>query len=94
MYTLEQAIKMQEDFTYIIDKERRIGMETGNSQITLFFGHGGTICESYKDNSITATMPTDEKYISLKNKYFPNGDNLSIFYPYQFKKDLDKKLEG
>lgn len=93
MYTLEQASEMQQDFSYIIEKERRVGMETGKDKITLFFGHGGTIQEKYKDKTLTATMPTDQKYLDLKAKYFPVGNSLSIFYPGEFKKGLDSNTE-
>jgi len=89
MYTLEQATEIQEDFLYIIDYERRIGMETSKDCIILYFKHGGVLKEYYKDKSIEATMPSEKKYLELKSKYFPIDKNLSIFYPYEFKKRLD-----
>jgi hypothetical protein len=58
--------------------------------MTLFFGHGGTLKESYVDGRVSATMPTDKKYLALKAKYF-STDNLSIFYPSEFKKYLNKQ---
>ena len=93
MYTLEQAAAMQEEFGYIIEQERRVGMETSRDKITLFFNHGGTISEWYKDKTVTATMPTNKKYLDLKAKYFPVGNSLSIFYPSSFKKDIDNNAE-
>jgi hypothetical protein len=89
MYTLEQAEELQQDFAYIIEKERRNGMETGQNCITLFFNHGGVVREYYRDRRVEATIPKDKKYLELKAKYFPDTNRLSIFYPYEFKKYLD-----
>lgn len=93
MYTLEQAAQLQKDFEYIIKHECRTGMETGRDRITIFFNHGGTVSEWYKDKKITATMPSDKKYLELKAKYFPVGNSLSIFYPNEYKKGLDSNNE-
>ena len=93
MYTLAQAEELQRDFTYIIEKERRNGMETSKEGITLFFAHGGTILDFYKSIHKTATMPTDKKYLELKAKYFSGTNSLSIFYPNEFKKYLDNIKE-
>lgn len=93
MYTLEQAVQLQKDFAYIIEHERRTGMETGRDRITIFFNHGGSVSEWYKDKTVTATMPTNKKYLELKAKYFPVGNSLSIFYPDSFKKDIDNNTE-
>lgn len=92
MYTLEQANQLQQDFEYIINGERRTGMETGRDCITLFFNHGGVIREYYRDRRIEATTPKDKKYLDLKAKYF-SENNLSLFYPSEFKKDLDNNEE-
>ena len=89
MYTLEQANELQADFEYIINCERRTGMETGQNCITLFFNHGGVVREYYRERRLEATMPKDKKYLELKAKYFPDTNSLSIFYPYEFKKPLD-----
>jgi hypothetical protein len=88
MYTLEQANQLQSDFEYIINCERRTGMETGRECVTLFFNHGGVVREYYRDKRVEATMPKDKKYLELKAKYF-SANNVSLFYPSEFKKQLD-----
>lgn len=93
MYTLKQANELQEDFAYIIDCEQQIGMETALGNITLFFKHGGAIKESYNSMIISATMPTNKRYLALKAKYFPDINSLSIFYPTRYKKYLDNTQE-
>ena len=92
MYTLDQANELQRDFEYIINSERRIGMETGREFVTLFFNHGGVVREYYRDKRAEATMPKDKTYLALKAKYF-SANNLSIFYPNEFKKYLDNDEE-
>jgi hypothetical protein len=92
MYTLEQAQELQNDFDYIINSERRSGMETGRDYITLFFNHGGVVREYYRDKRVEATIPKDKKYLELKAKYF-SANNLSLFYPNEFKKYLDNDEE-
>ena len=92
MYTLDQANELQQDFAYIISCERRVGMETGKDFITLFFNHGGVVREYYHGKRVEATMPKDKKYLALKAKYF-SANNLSIFYPNEFKKYLDNDEE-
>jgi hypothetical protein len=91
MNTLEQATQLQQDFAYIIAGEQQNGMETSSGCITLFFKHGGVIKEFR--STTTATMPTDNKYLELKAKYFPNTNSLSIFYPNKYKKYLDNIKE-
>ena len=92
MYTLEQASELQADFEYIINSERRTGMETGRDCIALFFNHGGVIREYYRDKRVEATIPKDKKYLDLKAKYF-SANTLSLFYPNEFKKYLDNNEE-
>jgi len=92
MYTLDQAKELQKDFEYIVNSERRVGMEIGRDFVTLFFNHGGVVREYYRDKRAEATMPRDKTYIELKTKYFFTN-SLSIFYPDEFKKYLDKDEE-
>jgi len=33
--------ELQEDFAYIINAEKNLGLETGNSKMTFLFQHGG-----------------------------------------------------
>ena len=92
MYTLDQANELQREFEYIINSERRVGMETGRDFVTLFFNHGGVVREYYRDSRAEATMPKDKTYLALKAKYF-STNSLSIFYPNEFKKYLDNDEE-
>ena len=92
MYTLDQANELQQDFTYIISCERRIGMETSQDFVTLFFNHGGVVREYYHGKRVEATMPKDKRYLEIKAKYFFTN-SLSIFYPSEFKKYLDNDEE-
>lgn len=84
------AKQLQEDFAYIINGEKSVGVETGQSKMTFLYHHGGTVSEYYYDKKIEATVPTDKKYLELKAKYFGDVSNsIWLFYPNQFKKYLD-----
>lgn len=85
----EAAAQMQEDFAYIINGEKNLGIETGRDKITFLYHHGGTIIEYYRDKRVEATMPKDKKYLELKAKYYGNATDKSLFYPRQYKKYLD-----
>ena len=85
--------ELQEDFAYIINAEKKLGVETGPGKMTFLFQHGGTVTR-YFDSSVEATIPSDKKYLNLKSKYFGNVENkLSLFYPREFKNQLDKHSE-
>ncbi len=89
----ESAAQMQEDFAYIINGERSVGIETGREKITFLYHHGGTVSEYYRDKRVEATMPKDKRYLELKAKYYKDVTNISLFYPRQFKKYLDNNEE-
>jgi len=82
---------IQADFEYIINAEKRLGIETGSNRITFLFQHGGTVSRYNNDQRVEATFPKDSKYIELKQKYFGDLENkLYLFYPREYKKDIDK----
>ncbi len=86
--------ELQEDFAYIINAEKNLGLETGNSKMTFLFQHGGTVSRFYSDDRIEATLPKDKKYLELKAKYFGSVENkLWLFYPLEYKKYLDKNVK-
>ncbi len=83
------AKQLQEDFAYIINGEKGIGVETGQNKMTFLYHHGGTVSQYYNNKRIEATMPKDKKYLELKAKYYGDITKMSLFYPTTFKKDLD-----
>ena len=84
---------LQDEFAYIINAEKGIGIETGKSKITYLFHHGGTVSRAY-DGKVEATQPKDKKYLELKAKYYGDISNkMYLFYPAEFKKDLDNNVE-
>lgn len=86
------AKQMQEEFAYIINGEKSLGIETKRDKITHLYHHGGTVSEYYRGGQVEATMPKDKKYLELKAKYF--GDTtMSLFFPSSFKKELDNNEE-
>ena len=84
---------LQADFAYIIHAEKGVGIETCHNKITYLFYHGGTVSRAY-DGSVESTAPKDKKYLELKAKYFGDITTKSyLFYPAEFKKDLDNDEE-
>jgi hypothetical protein len=94
--------RIADEFRYIDEGERSIGMETASGRMIIFYKHGGKKIifthecnyqgKHYRADDIAFAEPTDKKYVELKQKYFSSTgepfDDLVIF----FRDELVKRL--